>query len=228
LSGVLTQVFVTPAMALKHDDIVAAATVAGAVVRTATEAVIDVLAQTVTPQGIVGVCRFVDVSAEQSLTTGSSLVAILANVRDPGNAGTVIRTADAAGADAVVLAGESVDPYNAKCVRASVGSIFHVPMSVGMPVSDAIARAKDLGLTVLAADGGGTRDLDAAIDDGLLSAPTAWVFGNEAWGLPPDVLRLCDEVVSVPIHGKAESLNLATAAAICLYASAREQRRANR
>jgi len=226
MSGVLLEVFITPAMAVKHDDILVAAQAAGAVVRTATESVIEALAQTVTPQGIVGVCRFIDVPIDQTLRTGTSLVALLANVRDPGNAGTVIRTADAAGADSVVLAGESVDPYNAKCVRASVGSIFHVPISVGVPVVDSIQRAKAAGLTVLGADGGGDLDLDGAIDAGVLTRPTAWVFGNEAWGLTDDVLAACDHVLAVPIHGKAESLNLATAAAVCLYASAREQRRA--
>jgi TrmH family RNA methyltransferase len=225
MSGVLTEVFVTPAMAAKHDDILVAARTAGAEVRTATEGVIEALAQTVTPQGIVGVCRFIDVAIDQCVRPGISLVALLANVRDPGNAGTVIRTADAAGADAVVLAGESVDPYNAKCVRASVGSIFHVPIAVGVPVLESIERAKAAGLTVLGADGDGDLDLDAAIDGGVLARPTAWVFGNEAWGLTDDVLAACDHVVSVPIHGTAESLNLATAAAVCLYASAREQRR---
>jgi RNA methyltransferase, TrmH family len=84
---------------------------------------------------------------------------------------------------------------------------------------------QEAGLTVLAADGSGDLDLDDAVDDGLLRRPTAWLFGNEAWGLPEEVAALADHRVRIPIHGRAESLNLATAAAVCLYASARSQRR---
>jgi TrmH family RNA methyltransferase len=149
---------------------------------------------------------------------------VLAHVRDPGNAGTVLRCADAAGADAVVLTGASVDLYNPKAVRASAGSLFHLPVAVGLPVQEAVAGLRDAGVRVLAADGAGDRDLDTELDEGALGRPTAWIFGNEAWGLPEETRALADEVVRVPIHGRAESLNLATAAAVCLYASAREQR----
>ncbi len=146
---------------------------------------------------------------------------VLANVRDPGNAGTVLRSADAAGADAVLFAGSSVDPYNSKCVRASAGSLFHLPVVTGLPVADAVAALRRAGLRVLAADGRAARTLDDLQDDGLLREPAAWLFGNEAWGLPEDLLALADESVAVPIYGRAESLNLAAAAAVCLYASAR-------
>ena len=149
---------------------------------------------------------------------------MLAQVRDPGNAGTVIRTADAAGADAVVLTEASVDVYNPKAVRASAGSLFHLPIAVDAPVDAALRRLRAAGLRVVAADGAGERDLDDEADSGGLAVPTAWVFGNEAWGLPEDVRAACDAVVRVPIHGRAESLNLATAAAVCLYASARAHR----
>jgi TrmH family RNA methyltransferase len=150
-------------------------------------------------------------------------VAICADVRDPGNAGTVIRTADAAGADAVVLAGTSVDAYNPKTVRASAGSLFHVPLAVEPDVPAAVDAARAAGLTVLAADGAGEVELDHAGD--LLARRTAWLFGNEAWGLTPEVAALADHRVRIPIHGRAESLNLSTAAALCLYASASVQRR---
>jgi TrmH family RNA methyltransferase len=136
----------------------------------------------------------------------------------------VIRTADAAGSDGVVLADASVDPYNAKCVRATAGSLFHLPVVAGAAFTDVVAAARASGLQVLAADGAGEDDLDALIDDGTLARPTAWVFGNEAWGLPEELRAQCDRVVRVPLHGRAESLNLATAAAVCLYASARAQR----
>ncbi|MDG9706242.1 RNA methyltransferase [Streptomyces sp. DH37] len=222
----LTELFTTPEAAERHADIVAAARAAGARVRTATDEVIAELSQTVTPQGLVGVCRFLDLPFERVLAARPRLVAVLANVRDPGNAGTVLRCADAAGADAVVLTDASVDLYNPKSVRASVGSLFHLPVAVGVPVERAVAGLREAGVRVLAADGAGEHDLDTELDEGRMGGPTAWVFGNEAWGLPEETRALADEVVRVPIHGRAESLNLATAAAVCLYASARAQRAA--
>lgn len=186
------------------------------------DSALDLLSDSVSPAGIVALCRFLDRPLSATLNA-ARLVGICADVRDPGNAGTVVRTCDAAGADAVVFAGNSVDLYNPKTVRASVGSIFHVPLSTGVTPERAIAAAHDLGLTVLAADGAGELDLDEAGD--LLRAPTAWVFGNEAWGLPAEVAELADFRVRIPIYGRAESLNLSTAAALCLYASARAQRR---
>ncbi len=149
---------------------------------------------------------------------------VLANVRDPGNAGTVLRTADAAGADGVIFAAASVDPYNSKCVRSSAGSLFHLPVVAGAPLAETIGSLRESGVQVLAADGSASQLLDAR-EGPDLSRPTAWLFGNEAWGLPDDVLALADAAVAVPIYGRAESLNLAAAAAICLYASARQLRR---
>ncbi|MEO5853899.1 MAG: RNA methyltransferase [Nocardioides sp.] len=181
------------------------------------------LSDSVTPAGVVALCRFVDLPLDAVLTPRPDLVVVCADVRDPGNAGTVVRTADAAGAGAVVLAGTSVDAYNPKTVRATVGSLFHVPLAVAPDPAEAVLAARSAGLTVLAADGGGEVDLDAA--DILLAGPTAWLFGNEAHGLPTDLAALADHRVRIPIHGRAESLNLSTAAAVCLYASARVQRR---
>ncbi|GAA2481679.1 TrmH family RNA methyltransferase [Streptomyces sp. NPDC059506] len=220
----LVELFTTVEAAERHADLLAEARAAGVPVHTATEEIVADISDTVTPQGLVGVCRFVDSPFEEVLRARPRLVAVLANVRDPGNAGTVLRCADAAGADAVVLTDASVDLYNPKAVRASVGSLFHLPVAVGVPVADAVAGLRGAGVRVLAADGAGERDLDAEEDEGTLGLPTAWVFGNEAWGLPEETRALCDEVVRVPIHGRAESLNLATAAAVCLYASARAQR----
>jgi TrmH family RNA methyltransferase len=108
-------------------------------------------------------------------------------------------------------------------VRASAGSLFHLPVCIGGDVAADLPRLRAAGLTVLAADGHADLDLDQATDQGLLAGPTAWVFGNEAWGLPEATRALADHVVKVPIHGRAESLNLAAAAAVCLYASARAQ-----
>ncbi|MFE9370758.1 TrmH family RNA methyltransferase [Streptomyces sp. NPDC006711] len=220
----LTELFTTVEAAERYADIVAAARDAGARVHYADDEVLAEVSQTVTPQGLVGVCRFLDSPFEEILKARPKLVAVLAHVRDPGNAGTVLRCADAAGADAVVLTDASVDLYNPKSVRASVGSLFHLPVAVGVPVEQAVQGLRDAGVRILAADGAGSDDLDAELDAGTMGGPTAWIFGNEAWGLPEETRALADAVVRVPIHGKAESLNLATAAAVCLYASARAQR----
>ncbi|MEC4020429.1 TrmH family RNA methyltransferase [Streptomyces sp. H27-D2] len=220
----LLELFTTVEAAERYPDIVEAARAAGALVHLAADEVLTEVSHTVTPQGLVGVCRFLDTPFEQILAAGPRLVAVLSNVRDPGNAGTVLRCADAAGADAVVLTDASVDLYNPKSVRASVGSLFHLPVAVGVPVEQVVAGLSGVGVRMLAADGAGERDVDTELDEGLLGGPTGWIFGNEAWGLPAQTRALADAVVRVPIHGRAESLNLATAAAVCLYASARAQR----
>ena len=151
------------------------------------------------------------------------LVAVLVDVADPGNAGTVIRVADAAGADAVILAGDSVDPHNGKCVRASAGSLFHPPVARERDVARVLAACRAAGLRLLGAHGYAETELPAL----PLDEPVAWVFGNEAHGLPAEVLDAVDETVRIPIYGGAESLNLATAAAVCLYGSAMAQRRSS-
>ncbi|WP_017625748.1 TrmH family RNA methyltransferase [Nocardiopsis chromatogenes] len=221
--GGVAELFATAEAARRHDDLVTAAYAADVPVHRVSVEVMAELAQTVTPQGLVAVCPFVDVPLER--VRGARLVAVLSHVRDPGNAGTVLRTADAAGADAVVFTDASVDPYNGKCVRASAGSLFHLPVVVDVPAAEAVGLLRGEGAAVWAADGGGDTDLHATADAGGLGGPVAWVFGNEAWGLPAETLALTDGAVSVPIYGAAESLNLATAAAVCLYTTAREQRR---
>jgi TrmH family RNA methyltransferase len=223
--GAVSAVFATADAATRHAELLAAARDAGLEVRWVSGSVMETLAQTVTPQGVLAVCAFLDVPLAGVLAARPRLVATLAHVRDPGNAGTVVRAADAAGADAVVVTRASVDLYNGKCVRASAGSLFHLPVSMGADVAEAVAGLRAAGLRVLAADGTGPADLDSLDDAGALAGPTAWLFGNEAWGLPADLRDLADDVVRVPIHGRAESLNLASAAAVCLYASARAQRR---
>ena len=219
------EVFVTADAAARHGDLLAAVSAAGVPVQRVSGEVMAVIAQTVTPQGIVAVCDLLDADLGAVLDRRPTLITVLAQVRDPGNAGTVIRASDAAGADAVVLTDASVDVYNGKCVRATAGSLFHLPVIGGVPTVELVQSLQRAGLQVLAADGSGTVDLDDASDDGLLRRPTAWLFGNEAWGLPGASRSLADHVIRVPIHGRAESLNLATAAAVCLYASARAQRR---
>ena len=219
----LTELYATPTALERHPGVARAAEEAGVEVEFVTEQVLDTMADTVTPQGFVAVCRQFPVSLRQVFQAGTRLVAVLQEVRDPGNAGTIIRAADAAGADAVILAGRSVDLYNPKVVRSSTGSIFHVPIAVQASLDDVHARARDAGLQLLAADIKGD-DLLTARSDGQLARPTAWVFGNEAHGLADDLLELVDRAVTVPIYGRAESMNLATAASVCLYESAFAQR----
>ena len=222
--GVVTELFLTAAARSRHGGMAAQASRQGAAVHVVSGEVMAELAQTVTPQGILAVCRFVDVALAALTGAAPRLVVILANVRDPGNAGTVLRTADAAGAAGVIFSDASVDPYNSKCVRASAGSIFHSRLVLGGPVADTVSHLRAAGMRVLATDGRTGQPLDEVEPRGVLAEPTAWLFGNEAWGLPDDLLALADEPVAVPIYGQAESLNLAAAAAVCLYASARAQR----
>jgi len=220
----VTDLFVTVPARTRHGDLVAAIATAGIPVHVVSGEVMDELAQTVTPQGLLAICGFVDVPLAEVAQAKPALVALLANVRDPGNAGTVLRTADAAGAHAVVFADASVDPYNGKCVRASAGSLFHLPVVAGTRLEEAVVTLREAGLRIVAADGRAGRSLDDPGVQARLAGPTAWMFGNEAWGLPPELVALADEPVAVPIYGRAESLNLAAAAAVCLYASARAQR----
>jgi RNA methyltransferase, TrmH family len=227
--GCVVEVFATPEATRQYAALAAAAPAWTLV----DDRALASLSDSVNPAGVVAVARFLDRPLAHVLDrvrigqpsvepVETTLLAICADVRDPGNAGTVVRCADAAGADAVVFAGHSVDAYNPKTVRASVGSLFHLPIAVEPDPAAAVRAAQAAGLVVLAADGAGEADLDESEE--LLARPTAWLFGNEAWGLPDELAALADHRVRIPIHGRAESLNLSTAAALCLYASARAQR----
>nr|WP_239580087.1 RNA methyltransferase [Microlunatus panaciterrae] len=223
-AGVVAALFVGGSSVERHGDLIQSARAVGVEPRLLSDQDIAGLSDTVTPQGVVAVCRVIDVSLDQALAGDPRLVVCCAQVRDPGNAGTVIRCADAFGADAVLLSEGSVDLYNAKTVRATVGSLFHLPLVQGVELATTLAECRRRGLQVLAADGAGAVDLDELKGSGGLARPTVWLMGNEAWGLPAEDARLADQVVRVPIYGAAESLNLSTAAAVCLYATAAEQR----
>ncbi len=233
--GVVHEVFASEACLDRYPEFEDLAE--GTSARLATDEVLAAMADTVNPQGIIAVCGFVDVSLEEVLDGGPRLIAVLCQVRDPGNAGTVLRAADAAGADAVVLTGSSVDIYNPKAVRSTAGSLFHLPVVLGADIDEVAAACRSRGIGLLAADGYGTLNLDILQDENAarrlgasvtesayaLENPTAWLFGNEAQGLSEAELGLADHRVAVPVYGAAESLNLGTAATVCLYASARSQ-----
>ncbi len=206
-----------------------AAAAAGVEVRTASAEVMAVMADAVTPQPVLAVAHSVDVGLQQVLDGRPRTLVVLAQVRDPGNAGTVVRAADASGADAVVLTAGSVDVHAPKVVRSTAGSLFHVPVVTGLPLEQVLADLHAAGVRTLATAADGETDLDdlqdeAATGRGALTEPHAWVMGNEAWGLPAADAARADHRVRIPILGGAESLNLAMAATVCLYASARARR----
>jgi TrmH family RNA methyltransferase len=218
------ELFVTAAAAQRHPELLESARSAGIPIVLVTDRAADTLSDTVTPQGLVAVCDLLDVpvrsALDGALAVPHPLVTVLVGVADPGNAGTVIRVSDAAGAGAVLLAGDTVDPYNGKAVRASTGSVFHVPLARKRDAGEVLDACRAARLTVLAADGHGELDLHDPDAVAILAEPAAWVFGGEAHGLPRELSARADHRVRVPLYGRAESLNLATAAAVCLYASA--------
>ena len=220
----IVDVFITGPAMERHRDLVALADEHGIQLTLATEKVLEEMADTVTPQGVVAVCGFVDVPLADVISTKPVLIALLHQVQDPGNVGNIIRTADAAGADAVIVTAESVDVFNPKVVRATTGSIFHLPVVIGVDLAETITALRGAGVRVLATDAGG-QSLSEVRDSGALANPVAWLLGNEAHGLGDEDEALADAVVSVPIFGEAESLSLQTAAAVLLYESAFAKRR---
>ena len=186
--------------------------------RVITDGAAKALSDTVTPVGLYAVCTTPRHDLAALLRAGARLIAVGVETSEPGNAGTLIRIADAMGADAVVFAGDTVDPYNGKCLRASSGSIFAVPVLEEPDAGELVAALGAAGLTVLAT----TPDGATSLDDADLSSPTAWLFGSEAHGLKPEVAELAAARIRIPMPGSAESLNVAAAAAICLYQSSRE------
>ena len=179
---------------------------------------IEKLSETLSPQGIVAVADYVATNLEKQDLVEANFVVVLSNVRDPGNAGAIIRVADAAGADLVIFAGTCVDPHNGKVVRASAGSIFNVKVRQSDDVAETLTDLVSINHNVFITDGKSEtqwKDVD-------LKKPLAWVLGNEAWGVS-DLDAPVGQRVSIPIYGRAESLNVATAAALCLYETAKSR-----
>jgi TrmH family RNA methyltransferase len=214
--GLVRDVFVTEDAARRHEALLAGRRMP---VHLVTERAAKALSDTVTPTGLVAVCEIPDTGLDEVLAGSPRLVVVAVEISEPGNAGTLIRLADAMGAAAVVLTGHSVDPYNGKCLRASTGSIFAIPVVVASDAHAALTQLRSAGLQVLATTVDGETSLDDA--DQLLAQPTAWLFGPESHGLPAEVAQQASHCVRIPMVGGAESLNVAAAAAICLYQSAR-------
>lgn len=220
----ISELFVTDVASTRHAALVDSVRASGARVTMATEEVLAAMAETRQPQGLIAVCELITVPLDQALASPAvPMIVILDRINDPGNAGTIIRTADACGATAIVMTPDSVDPHNGKCVRASAGSVFHVPISVDVPVLDAMSAARTCGARVVAAAVDGDMVLGTPSCDDLLAGPVAWLMGNEAQGLGQLERSHADVSVSIPMFGGAESLNLAAATAICLHATALAQ-----
>ncbi|MCL3778594.1 MULTISPECIES: RNA methyltransferase [unclassified Actinomyces] len=220
--GHVRDLYVTEAAAQRHADVLAEARDASLYTHRVTDQVMA--AMSTDAQGLLAVVStevLTPAARLDEVLAGARLVAVLTEAQDPGNAGTIIRAADAAGADAVVLARGSVEATNPKVVRATAGSLFHLPVISGLDLTEVVEALHEAGLTVLAADARGDNDLFGA--DALLARPGAWLLGNEARGLGPEALSQADAVVAIPVFGAAESLNVSAAAAVCLYASARAQ-----
>lgn len=222
----ILEVFATEEVVARHGELFQRLEGLRIDIQLVSDQVLHALSDTSTPQGVVAVCQQFDVGLQEILDTKPRLIALLSQIRDPGNAGTVLRAADAAGADAVLFTNGSVDIYNPKVVRSTTGSLFHLPFAVDLDLAETIQKLRDAGHKILAADASGT-SLTDLISTGELANNTTWVFGNEAWGFSEDELALADQSVAVPIYGAAESLNLATAASVCLYVTAFEQNKAD-
>ncbi|WP_347957888.1 TrmH family RNA methyltransferase [Gordonia aichiensis] len=220
-TGRARQLLVREDDAARHDDLVDRALAAGIDVHRLDRRAAAKLAETSTTPGVFAVCELLTVPLAEVLAAGPRLLVIAVEPREPGNLGTLTRCADAMGADAVILLGDSVDPHNGKSVRASAGSVFHVPIVRDADVAGGLAAVAATGIDTLATTMTGELSLDEA--DSVLERPHAWLFGNEAHGLPDDVLAQAAHRVRIPLRGRAESLNLAAASAVCLYASARVQ-----
>lgn len=181
------------------------------------------LVTTESPEGVVAVARLPEES-ELPDPTGTAFYVVADALQDPGNLGTIIRTADAVGATAVLVGPGTVDPYSPKVVRATMGSLFHLPVLVRPALYDDLAQLKARGVSLFAT----ALRTDRSVYDLDLAGPLAWMVGNEGSGLTPEAVDLATEAVSIPMPGQAESLNASVATAVCLYETLRQRRAARR
>jgi TrmH family RNA methyltransferase len=202
------------------EEVACRAATEGATLHAVSAGVIERVADTVSPQPVLAVSAFVDVELDQ--LEKSTMLVVCAGVRDPGNAGSVLRSARAAGADGVICCGGSVDIYNPKTVRAAAGSLFHVPVVAGGDTVDVLERIGAWPMQRLGAVARGGADHDRC----ELGGRVAFVVGNEAHGLETEVGALLDGQVTIPMAAGAESLNVGVAAAVLCFEAARQRRAA--
>jgi TrmH family RNA methyltransferase len=206
------------------EDLLARAAAAGAMVRSVADGVLARVTDTVTPQPVAAIARFEDVPPGTAVSAAGPLALVLVGVRDPGNAGTLLRSAEAAGAGAVLFCDGSVDPYGPKCVRSSAGSVFRVAVTRSGDTGEALGCLASAGLGTVATVARGARSYDE-VD---LADPVALVLGNEAHGLPEDVAARVERSVTIPMAGRTESLNVGMAGTILCFESLRQRRQRDR
>jgi TrmH family RNA methyltransferase len=202
------------------EDLLARAAAAGAVVRRVADGVLARVTDTVTPQPVAAVARFADVPVLDAAAVAGPLALVLVGVGDPGNAGTLLRSAEAAGAGAVLFCDGSVDPHGPKCVRGSAGSVFRLAVVRSADAGDALGRLAAAGLTTVATLARGAEPYDR-VD---LARPVALVLGSEAHGLPDALAERVDQAVTIPMAGRTESLNVGMAGTILCFESLRQRR----
>jgi TrmH family RNA methyltransferase len=220
--AILETLFVELPAGHRTASVAARAREAGVRVLHVDERTMAALSDASTPQGLVAVAGFVDREAARVLDASPDLVVVLAEVRDPGNVGTILRSAWAVGAGGVFLGAGTADVYNPKVVRATAGALFHVPVARNVDIPGLLDDLGTRGFRRVAADPHG----GLAYDEVDLRGRSAFVFGNEAWGVPPELVRRVDERATIPMNGHAESLNVGAAAAVFLFEAARQRRRA--
>ena len=202
------------------EELLARAAEAGAVVRSVADGVLARVTDTVTPQPVAAIGRFVEVSPGAVASAAGPLALVLVGIGDPGNAGTLLRSAEAAGAGAVLFCDGSVDPYGPKCVRASAGSVFRIAVTRSGDAGEALGYLASAGLGTLATVARGARSYDE-VD---LADPVALVLGSEAHGLPEHVAAQVERAVTIPMVGRTESLNVGMAGTILCFESLRQRR----
>lgn len=220
-TGAVVELFCTEQALERFAELVNSAANTGVTISVVSDRAARTLSDTITPTGIVAVCRTVIRERTDESVEAPRLIAVGQALAEPGNVGTLIRVSDALGAEAVWLTEGTVDPENPKAVRASAGSLFHMPVVRGIAESELVDHAHARGLQVVVATGDGDVSIEDA--DDVLAGPTAWVFGNEAHGVPDALSGAADVRIRIPLRGRAESLNIVTAASICLHTSARLQ-----
>jgi TrmH family RNA methyltransferase len=198
-------------------DLVAEAESLGIPVTRATAGVLAAMGETEHPQGVLAVCALLPSADLDAMLARRAPVLILEGLADPGNVGTIIRTADAAGAAGVILTAGSVDPHNGKVVRSTAGSLFHVPVAYDATLVDVVDAVRRHDRPLAVASGGGDEDLFEVVAARMACRGSCWLIGSEAHGASPEALEEADIVVRIPMWGGAESLNAAAAAAILLY-----------